>query len=556
MKFKSVFAAVLAAVLCFALTACGGGKENEALYGTYALYAVEEDGTAYKTAGLMEGSLTLEKGGKGSIVLDDPTAVTWSCEGTAITIKSGGDKIDGTIENGIIKLDADGEIMYFAAEGADTSSIGAAGMDDLFNQMFNDAFSTEGTEEAETETAGAETEAAKAADSSRYTITEYSANGLTYDDPEIIAQLGMAETYVELNDDHTGVVCLSGSGFEMNWTDDGQISVSGVPMYTFERESDDCIILSLYDTIFYRLERGAAGSASAVEKSAETEPVTKAEAETEKESETAAETSAAFVPTAGEPSAKGDGKADKTDVLRLMKYWEYCSDVGMKLTYEEMVKIAGVEGEDGGNKGANNMTQYGDHMVKWYAGADNAFVYYTFRRPDDADEWKAVQWMSQNINNAEVDAADISDLLPSADPSSFVPTEEFTLTAFMTDIETKVKAAIPSSGWEAVRDRDTTVIIYNRYDDDRNAPRIVIDVESTEERINFYESSFENLKEIGSRTISGIPMKGRTYREIGVDWTEWYGELESSVWVSIKVGKLDVSEGSMADAIINTIEVK
>lgn len=558
---KSIITIIIAAMVCLILTACGG-KEDASLYGTYDLFAVEEDGIKFETAGFMEGSLTLEKGGKGSLKLDDATNVSWSADGTKLTVKAGLDKIEGTVEKGIIMLDADGSIMYFAAEGADTSVIGADNMDSLLAAAFGDAFGTDalGGDETDAETEEAETEAAgaAAADSNEYRITEYTANGQTYSDPDMLKQLGMDETYVLLNDDHTGYICFSGQGFDMNWSDDGQISVSGVPMYTFERESDDCIILNMYDTIYYRLELGAgsASGASSAETGTKAEAAAEKETEAETAAETEAETEAAYVPTAGEPAAKGDGMAAKEDVLRLMKYWDYCSDIGLNLSYDDMVEVAGVEGKDGGNKGPNSVTQYGDHMVTWYAGADNSFVYYTFRRPDDKDEWVAKQWMSQNIDRAEVDAADISDLLPSADPSSFVPTEEFTLKAFMTDIETKVKAAVPGTGWDVVRDNDYTVIIYNRYSDDRNAPRIEINVESTEDRINFYLEHFENLKEIGSRTISGIDMKGRTYREIGVDWTEWYGELASTVWVSIKAGDLDVSEGGIADAIINTIEVK
>lgn len=103
--------------------------------------------------------------------------------------------------------------------------------------------------------------------------------------------------------------------------------------------------------------------------------------------------------------------ATKEAVLRLLKYRDYCYEEDKpNLTYEEMVAILGVEGEDGGNKGENSMTKYGDHIVTWYAGSKDAFAVFTFRRPDDKDEWRAVQYMSQNIDKADIEAADISDL--------------------------------------------------------------------------------------------------------------------------------------------------
>ena len=83
----------------------------------------------------------------------------------------------------------------------------------------------------------------------------------------------------------------------------------------------------------------------------------------------------------------------------------------MDPTYEEMVAVVGIEGEDLGNKGPNKMTEYGDHIIRWYAGADNAYVDFTFRLEKDADAWRAVQWVSQNIDRADVEAADISGLL-------------------------------------------------------------------------------------------------------------------------------------------------
>ena len=150
------------------------------------------------------------------------------------------------------------------------------------------------------------------------------------------------------------------------------------------------------------------------ESAEETKSTEKTESTEETEKATEQKESAEGVentPTSGEPMAKGDGMASKENVLRLIKYCDYCYDNDIKLTYDDMVAVVGTEGKDGGNKGANVMSDYGDHMVTWYAGEDNAFVYFTFRRPDDKDEWTVRQWMSQNIDNAEVDAADISDLI-------------------------------------------------------------------------------------------------------------------------------------------------
>lgn len=254
MKKRTIITVLLMVMLVLLLAACGGSKEDESLYGTYELFAVEQDGMKFETAGIMDGSLTLEKGGKGTLILDDETSIKWSCDGNQLTVKKGLSKVEGTIDNGNITLDADGSIMYFVSKNAGSKS------------------NTENEDKDE----GAEVSAedTSAAASNEYHITAYTANDQTYSDPELLKQLGMDETYMTMNDDHTGVLCISGECYDINWSDDGQISVSTVPLYSFEREGADCIILNMYDTIYYRLERGKGSSSSAkkVQEPAEDEP--------------------------------------------------------------------------------------------------------------------------------------------------------------------------------------------------------------------------------------------------------------------------------------------
>jgi hypothetical protein len=65
-----------------------------------------------------------------------------------------------------------------------------------------------------------------------------------------------------------------------------------------------------------------------------------------------------------------------------------------------MVAVVGIEGEDHGNDGPNSMSEYGDRIIRWYAGDPKAYVDFTFRLEDG--EWRAVQWVSQNIDSNEV----------------------------------------------------------------------------------------------------------------------------------------------------------
>jgi hypothetical protein len=59
---------------------------------------------------------------------------------------------------------------------------------------------------------------------------------------------------------------------------------------------------------------------------------------------------------------------------------DYCSDEkGIKLTYDEMVAVVGIEGEDHGNDGLNSMSEYGDRIIRWYAEDPKAYLDFTFR---------------------------------------------------------------------------------------------------------------------------------------------------------------------------------
>ena len=49
-------------------------------------------------------------------------------------------------------------------------------------------------------------------------------------------------------------------------------------------------------------------------------------------------------------------------------------------------------------------------------------------------------------------------------------------------------------------------------------------------------------------------MKGRTYTYIGMDWIEYYGQLNDSVWISVRMSGVDFSEGTETEAIVNSLE--
>ena len=114
---KRIVITILSACLMIALLcACGGTK--------YTLIAYDYDGHVI-AADSMTSELTLNDSGSGSVVINGSGGrISWSEEDGVLTIRSGGDTITGTLRDGVAAIDfGDGTLMYYAAEGADTSSL-------------------------------------------------------------------------------------------------------------------------------------------------------------------------------------------------------------------------------------------------------------------------------------------------------------------------------------------------------------------------------------------------------------------------------------------------
>jgi len=144
-------------------------------------------------------------------------------------------------------------------------------------------------------------------------------------------------------------------------------------------------------------------------------------------------------------------------------------------------------------------------------------------------------------------------------PSGFGGEHTATIAEFMTDIPADFTFTLPERGWVLEVYSDSTIYLYNVPTPDdaySNSPRIQFELKENMDKIDFYKDQFENLKDIDSRTIGGIEMKGRTYKNVGMEWTEYYGELPSGVWVTCKISDVDISAGTEGAAILDTVSIK
>jgi len=146
---------------------------------------------------------------------------------------------------------------------------------------------------------------------------------------------------------------------------------------------------------------------------------------------------------------------------------------------------------------------------------------------------------------------------PAAAPSGAVVEHTVTIDEFMTNKMADFSFAIPESGW-VVDVPSRTLYLYNvptKEDAYSNSPRIQFELKENLDKIDFYKDQFENLKEIAPRTISGIEMAGRTYKQHGMEWIEYYGELPNGIWVTVKISRTSIEPGSEGSAILDSVSI-
>ena len=76
------------------------------------------------------------------------------------------------------------------------------------------------------------------------------------------------------------------------------------------------------------------------------------------------------------------------------------------------------------------------------------------------------------------------------------------------------------------------------------------------ETIDRYKDKFENLQEIAPRTVGEIELSGRTYKYVGMEWTEYYGELPGGGWLSLLISEVSIEPGSEGDAVLNSVMIE
>ena len=125
MKERRVLGLLLACLLVFSLSACGGARADEALVGHYIPVVGEMWGVSLTGDDLDGFAFDLQSGGKGTVTVDgDASSIRWQNDDAKITVTVGKETVEGTLGTDTFKVEdmlGMGIDLTFAKEGTDAA---------------------------------------------------------------------------------------------------------------------------------------------------------------------------------------------------------------------------------------------------------------------------------------------------------------------------------------------------------------------------------------------------------------------------------------------------
>ena len=132
-----------------------------------------------------------------------------------------------------------------------------------------------------------------------------------------------------------------------------------------------------------------------------------------------------------------------------------------------------------------------------------------------------------------------------------------TLEAFGSDYTLVLNVTCPDQGWYKSASTSFGDLKLFPTDDPSHIfsgdPRMLFELKASLDKINYYYDSFENVEELTPRTIGGVELQGRTYKYVGMLWTEYFGEMPTGGWLTIRISGVDIDPGTEGDTVLNSI---
>ena len=367
----------------------------------------------------------------------------------------------------------------------------------------------------------------------KYLGTEFSGDGNEWLSLDEVYDEG--ESYIELKSDGKGVFCLGGDATDIKWAleSDGSLKLTRDSL-----ESNGTLqngIITLTDlwgnnvTITFQKEETQTGDASG------------------------------DVPSGDVPS--GTGIVTEEQVQKGYVWMNEVNNNIFETTYEEMVDYFGVDG-------LFVKEEYSDHMklnyryYKWISKDDDShFIYVNFAEKEpgvftvsayNTSGFSGTEAIEKYLDTVKAEAAE-------ADKASVASggTKDFsaTVTQFAhDDVQVKITAKIPKSGWSY--DEDADCLVENDDPSAFGAGAIRFEVSANVEDFDYYKDNFENYQEIADREISGITFQGRTYKRIGYDWIEYVAQIDDGRALSIGLTDIECAPGTAPDVILSSMTIK
>lgn len=167
-------------------------------------------------------------------------------------------------------------------------------------------------------------------------------------------------------------------------------------------------------------------------------------------------------------------------------------------------------------------------------------------------------WTSGSWDGPEYDVTPVK-LGSRPEGSGNMIDQSVTITDSRQNVEATVMFKIPEGAWCVDPGVRSSFQIINNPTTDNvpfRTPYIKVELFETSESLNYYEKDFENLTELESRTIGGVTMNGRSYKNVGIEWIEFYGQIPSGGWISIRLAYMSAEPGSDCSNILDSMSFK
>ncbi len=376
-------------------------------------------------------------------------------------------------------------------------------------------------------------------DAGKYLLYEYEAGGQVMGQ-ELLAEAGMGDTYLELKPDGSGKLNLFTELLDITWKP-GTVTVYGTTDYPYTLDGDK-LTLDMQGVKYTMLREGAdVPEAEASDEAASVDEEQAAQAENGNASE-------------------GDGIVSEEAVQKGYVWLQEVNKDVFNTTYEDLAAYFGVEG-------SFDKEEYSEHMqenrryYKWISNEDPTHFLYVNFGEKEPGVYKITGYNTSGFSGPDAVETYLEELEGEARAENIAGAADVKMKDFSVKIhpwgEEKdlitLKMQIPESGW--AYDEAKKHLVENEDINVFGAGFIQFELKADIADFDFYKDKFENYKDIEPRVIGGIEMQGRTYKNIGYDWTEYIGTIDDAHAISIGIVDVDVTEGTVGDKILNSIKL-